>query len=54
MIISESGIETSDDLSLLAKAGVDAVIIGEFLLQQDDLEKAVRILLKGKHSSVSL
>jgi len=54
MIISESGIETSDDLSLLAKSGVDAVIIGEFLLQQDDLEKAVRILLKGKHSSVSL
>ena len=46
MVLSESGMETSNDLALLAEVGTDAVIIGQSLLQQDDLEKAVRSLLE--------
>jgi indole-3-glycerol phosphate synthase len=47
LVLSESGIETSADLALLANAGTDGVIIGEPLLRQNqDVEKAVRSLLK--------
>ncbi|WP_071187301.1 indole-3-glycerol phosphate synthase TrpC [Trichormus sp. NMC-1] len=46
IVISESGIETSADLSLIADAGVNAVLMGDSLLQQGDLEESVRNLLK--------
>lgn len=46
MVLSESGMETSNDLAMLAEVGTDAVIIGQPLLKQDDLEKAVRSLLE--------
>ena len=48
LVISESGIETADDLSLMAEAGVQSVIIGESLLKEHDLELAVRNLLQSK------
>lgn len=48
VIISDSGIETVDDLSLVRDAGVQSVILGEYLLQQTDLELAVRSLLQSK------
>ncbi|MTJ51812.1 indole-3-glycerol-phosphate synthase [Anabaena sp. UHCC 0253] len=48
IVTSESGIETSDDLSLLADAGVQTVIMGESLLKESDLEVAVRNLLQSK------
>jgi indole-3-glycerol phosphate synthase len=48
LVVSESGIETSADLSQIADAGVNAVLMGDSLLKQEDLEEAVRSLLKPK------
>jgi indole-3-glycerol phosphate synthase len=48
MVVSDSGIETSADLTFVANAGSHAVIVGEPLLIQHDLEKAVRNLLKER------
>jgi indole-3-glycerol phosphate synthase len=48
LVISESGVETPDDLSLVAEAGVQTVIMGESLLKESDLELAVRNLLQSK------
>jgi indole-3-glycerol phosphate synthase len=48
LVLSESGIETPDDLSFVAEAGVQTVIMGESLLRENDLEVAVRNLLQSK------
>jgi indole-3-glycerol phosphate synthase len=48
LVISESGIETPDDLSFVAEIGVQTVIIGESFLKENDLEVAVRNLLQSK------
>ncbi|MFO5437739.1 MAG: indole-3-glycerol phosphate synthase TrpC [Dolichospermum sp.] len=48
LVISESGIETPDDLAVVADAGVQTVIMGESLLKESDLEVAVRNLLQSK------
>jgi indole-3-glycerol phosphate synthase len=44
-VVSESGLFTPADLSLVAEAGVRAVLIGESLVKQSDVEKAVREIL---------
>ena len=44
-IISESGIRTAGDVARLRSAGVCAVLVGESLLKQSDLKKAVRELM---------
>ncbi|KAB8332091.1 indole-3-glycerol phosphate synthase TrpC [Scytonema tolypothrichoides VB-61278] len=44
-IVSESGLYTPADLSLVAQAGARAVLVGESLVKQADLEQAVRNLL---------
>jgi indole-3-glycerol phosphate synthase len=44
--VAESGIQTQDDISLLEKAGVDAVLIGEALMKSAD-KKAMLSYLKG-------
>ncbi|HYW20621.1 MAG TPA: indole-3-glycerol phosphate synthase TrpC [Nodularia sp. (in: cyanobacteria)] len=46
MVVSESGLYTSADLSLMAEAGANAVIVGEPLIKQEDIEQAVRYLIK--------
>ncbi|WP_414552920.1 indole-3-glycerol phosphate synthase TrpC [Anabaena sp. CCY 0017] len=46
IVVSESGLYTSADLSLMAEAGVNAVIVGESLIKQEDIEQAVRCLIK--------
>lgn len=43
--VSESGLFTPNDLSLVAKAGVRSVLVGESLVKQPDIEQAVRSLL---------
>jgi indole-3-glycerol phosphate synthase len=45
-VVSESGLYTPADLSLVAEAGVRAVLVGESLVKQSDVEQAVRTLLK--------
>ncbi|MDZ8223252.1 indole-3-glycerol phosphate synthase TrpC [Nostoc sp. ChiVER01] len=43
-VVSESGLYTPADLSLVAEAGARAVLIGESLVKQSDVEQAVRML----------
>ncbi len=46
MVVSESGLYTPADLSLVAEAGTHAVIVGESLVKQEDVQQSVRNLLK--------
>jgi indole-3-glycerol phosphate synthase len=41
LIVSESGLHTSADLNIVQEAGAKAVLIGESLVKQDDIEQAV-------------
>jgi indole-3-glycerol phosphate synthase len=41
LIISESGLHTSQDLQIVQEAGAQAVLIGESLVKQSDLESAI-------------
>ncbi|PHM09695.1 indole-3-glycerol phosphate synthase TrpC [Nostoc sp. 'Peltigera malacea cyanobiont' DB3992] len=44
-VVSESGLYTPADLSLVAEAGARAVLIGESLVKQTDVEQAAREIL---------
>jgi indole-3-glycerol phosphate synthase len=44
-IVSESGLYTSDDLAFVAASGARAVLVGESLVKQPDIKRAVRHLL---------
>lgn len=46
LVTTESGLYTPTDLTLMAEAGTNAVLMGEPLLQQKDVEQAVRSLVK--------
>ncbi len=41
-VVSESGLYASSDLAFVFKAGAEAVLIGESLVRQDDVEQAIR------------
>lgn len=41
LIVSESGLHTTKDLKIVADAGVNAVLIGESLIKQDDPGQAI-------------
>ncbi|MBE9207491.1 indole-3-glycerol phosphate synthase TrpC [Nostoc sp. LEGE 06077] len=45
IVVSESGLYTHADLSLMAEAGTNAVLIGESLIKETDIEQAVHRLL---------
>src|SRR3954471_21766662 len=44
VLVSESGINTNDDVTKLAKAGVRAVLVGESLMRSDDIAAKIREL----------
>jgi len=44
-IVSESGIKTREDVINLQRAGVDAILVGESLMREKDVEKKVKELL---------
>jgi indole-3-glycerol phosphate synthase len=44
-VVSESGIRTRDDVVMLQKAGVDAILVGESLMREKDIGKKVKELL---------
>lgn len=46
-VVSESGLHTAADLNLVAETGVQAVLIGESLLRQPDIEQAVHSLFSA-------
>lgn len=43
-VVSESGLYTSSDLAFVTQAGAEAVLIGESLVKQSDVEQAVKEL----------
>ncbi len=45
LLVGESGIHTPEDVLMLAQNDVDAILVGESLMRQDDLGEAVRNLL---------
>jgi indole-3-glycerol phosphate synthase len=45
IVVGESGIRTPADVSRLAQAGVDAMLVGESLMRNDNIENAVNKLL---------
>ena len=45
VVVSESGIQSRDDVMRLEKAGVDAVLVGESLMREKDMGKKVKELL---------
>jgi len=44
-VVSESGIKTRGDVLTLQKAGVDAILVGESLMREEDVGKKVKELL---------
>lgn len=46
LIVSESGINKKEDLSIIKKTNVDAVLVGEFLMSSKDLKKGLMNLVK--------
>lgn len=45
IVVSESGITTREDVLMLQKAGVDAILVGESLMREKDIGKKVKELL---------
>lgn len=45
VLVSESGIRTRDDVAKLADVGVRAMLVGESLMREEDVEQATRLLL---------
>lgn len=45
IIVAESGLHSHDQLAALSKIGVDAFLIGEHFMRQDDVAQAVRNIL---------
>lgn len=44
LLVSESGIQTFDDLAFVKKHGAGAVLVGESLMREQSQEKAVQTL----------
>lgn len=50
IVIGESGIFTPQDIARLQRVGVNAFLVGESLMRQEDVEAATRTLLNGSSS----
>ena len=47
LILSESGIETADDIQYLKKCGADAFLIGSSIMKSDNIKEQVRKLVSA-------
>ena len=47
LLVSESGLFTRDDLDRVQSAGADAVLVGEALMRQSDVQQALELLISG-------
>lgn len=52
LVVSESGLHTPDDLALVARAGAEAVLIGESLVKQPDPSRAIATLFDNSKFKV--
>ena len=48
ILVSESGIRTHDDIQRLQEAGIGAVLVGEHLMKQPDVGRALADLINAK------
>ena len=46
VFVGESGIKTNQDAERLRCAGIDAMLVGESLMRQDDILQAGKILIR--------
>ena len=46
LVVAESGIKTADDVRRLRASGIDAILVGEMLMQAPDPAAALRALLE--------
>jgi len=46
-ILSESGIETPEDIQYLKKCGADAFLIGSSIMKSDNIEEQVKKLVRA-------
>jgi indole-3-glycerol phosphate synthase len=53
VVVSESGLHTAADLKFVAETGIQAVLVGESLLRQPDVEQAVHHLFADDPSDLS-
>jgi indole-3-glycerol phosphate synthase len=53
LLISESGLNTPEDLARMADIGARCFLIGESLMRQDDVATATRSLLANPHPIAS-
>ena len=51
LIVSESGLYTSEDLTAMYESGARCFLIGESLMRQNDVEAATRNLIKSQNQS---
>lgn len=51
LVVSESGLHTANDISLVAGAGADAVLIGESLVKELDISGAIAALFAKAQST---
>ena len=47
IILSESGIETPEDIQYLKKCGADAFLIGSSIMKSDNIEEQVKKLVNA-------
>ena len=47
LVISESGISTSDDIRFLHKCGADAYLVGSSIMQTDEIQQTVQKLVNA-------
>ena len=47
LLVSESGLFTRQDLDRVQSAGASAVLVGEALMRQQDVEAGLRSLING-------
>ena len=53
LLVAESGIFTSEDAARVSAAGARAILVGESLMRQPDVERATRVLL-GSEASLDI
>jgi indole-3-glycerol phosphate synthase len=49
-VVAESGIKTTDDIRKMAEIGVDAVLVGQTLVQSKDVYETARNLVDAGQS----